>query len=148
MILEIRDGALKAQVYIYLCVWTSSFLKIKYSDVTVNNCKEAVLLTWIPEKTLTQRPWSTNPQFHIPAIMDDSGLEPYKHGYYLWKYVPSLPAAIVFAILFFGTTMLHSLRVWKSRLWYCTWFVLGGLSTSTGGSLIASVVLYLSLTAS
>jgi len=62
--------------------------------------------------------------------MADSGLQPYKDGYYLWKYVPSLPAAIVFAILFCGITTLHLVRLWKSRLWFCTWFVLGGLSTS------------------
>lgn len=51
------------------------------------------------------------------------------HGrdYYLWKYVPSQPAAIVFAILFLVATLAHSWRIYKARARFCIAFAIGGL---------------------
>ncbi|KAK3332186.1 RTA1 like protein [Cercophora scortea] len=64
--------------------------------------------------------------------MSDSGPQPYKGGYYLWSYVPSLAAAIVFAVLFIGITAAHCYGLWKSRLWFCIWFIIGGLMEIVG----------------
>lgn len=54
-------------------------------------------------------------------------LEPYKGGYYLWQYVPSIAAAVIFLLLFLGMTALVSWRMFKTRTWFCLPFALGGL---------------------
>lgn len=54
-------------------------------------------------------------------------LEPYKGGYYLWKYVPSLAAAIIFIILFICTTAFHFFKLWKTRARFCIPFAIGGI---------------------
>lgn len=56
-------------------------------------------------------------------------LEPYRGDYYLWQYVPSLPAAVVFLVLFAAITGAHCFRIFKTRLWFCLPFVIGGIST-------------------
>jgi hypothetical protein len=52
------------------------------------------------------------------------------NGYYLWKYLPSIPAAIIFLLLFITTTALHTYKMIKSKTWFCTVFVIGGFCTS------------------
>ncbi|KAK3346356.1 RTA1 like protein-domain-containing protein [Lasiosphaeria hispida] len=64
--------------------------------------------------------------------MAESGLQPYKGGYYLWKYIPSLPAAVIFTLLFLALTALHCWRVYKTRLWLGIWFAIGGLMEFIG----------------
>lgn len=54
-------------------------------------------------------------------------LEPYRGDYYLWKYLPSIPAAAIFAALYFIITAAVAWRIWKTRSWFCTVFALGGL---------------------
>ncbi|OQE24844.1 hypothetical protein PENFLA_c009G06362 [Penicillium flavigenum] len=54
-------------------------------------------------------------------------LKPYKGGYYLWEYVPSLPAAIIFLILFVAATAFHFWKLHQTRAWFCLAFSLGGL---------------------
>lgn len=60
-------------------------------------------------------------------------LEPYraKDGTYhfLWRYVPNLPASIVFALLFLVLTILHSWRIYKLRSWFCIAFAVGCFCT-------------------
>lgn len=56
-------------------------------------------------------------------------LKPYKGAYFLWDYVPSMPAAIV-AVVLFG--LLTSGVVWRSvstRTRFAIPFALGGLCT-------------------
>lgn len=59
-------------------------------------------------------------------------LEPYKGDYYLWDYLPSLPAAIAFAALFLILTAMHSWRMLRSKLWFCIPFAVGGLMMIIG----------------
>ncbi|KAE8449644.1 hypothetical protein EG329_007974 [Mollisiaceae sp. DMI_Dod_QoI] len=59
-------------------------------------------------------------------------LKPYKGGYYLWNYIPSVPAAIVFIVLFFLATAGHSFRMFSTRTWFCIPFVLGCLLEALG----------------
>ncbi|KAB8257580.1 putative RTA1 domain protein [Aspergillus pseudonomiae] len=54
-------------------------------------------------------------------------LKPYKHGYYLWLYVPSLGAAVVFLLFFAGATVLHTYRLIKTRTWFYIPFAMGGI---------------------
>ncbi|OTB04463.1 hypothetical protein M426DRAFT_73448 [Hypoxylon sp. CI-4A] len=61
-----------------------------------------------------------------------SELKPYKGGYYLWKYVPSRPLAIIFGILFIIATIGHSWRLFRTRLWFCIPMVLGGIMEMAG----------------
>lgn len=48
-------------------------------------------------------------------------------GYYLWRYVPSLAASIIFLILFLATTVYHSWKIWRTRTRFCIVFAIGGL---------------------
>ncbi|KAI1097465.1 RTA1-domain-containing protein [Jackrogersella minutella] len=57
---------------------------------------------------------------------------PYKGDYYLWKYVPNLPAAAIFAVLFGVATGFHLYRIIRTRLWFCLPFVVGGLMEIIG----------------
>lgn len=56
-------------------------------------------------------------------------LKPYKGDYYLWDYVPSLAASVVFTIAFFIATVAVSWRMLRTRTWFCIPFVLGGVGT-------------------
>lgn len=59
-------------------------------------------------------------------------LKPYRGGYYLWKYVPSLPAAIIFLVLFVAATTFHFWKLHRTKAWFCLAFSIGGLCTYTG----------------
>ncbi|VUC35075.1 unnamed protein product [Clonostachys rosea] len=53
-------------------------------------------------------------------------LETY-NGYPLWRYIPSLPAAIIFVIIFAILTGLHMWKMFRHRMWFCIPFVIGGV---------------------
>ncbi|KAI1845746.1 hypothetical protein JX265_000075 [Neoarthrinium moseri] len=59
-------------------------------------------------------------------------LKPLKSGYYVWHYVPSLPASVVFIILFLFITAAHGYKLYKFRLWFCIPFLVGGLMEVIG----------------
>ncbi|KAI0385243.1 RTA1 like protein [Hypomontagnella monticulosa] len=60
-------------------------------------------------------------------------LKPYKGGtYYLWLYIPSIPAAVIFAILFAVITGGHCYRLFRTKLWFCLPFVVGGIMEVIG----------------
>ena len=56
-------------------------------------------------------------------------LEPYVGDYYLWEYIPSLPASIIFVLLFLAATLFHCWKAWKSRARFCIPFCIGGICT-------------------
>lgn len=60
-------------------------------------------------------------------------LETY-NGYPLWEYVPSLPAAIIFIVLFGILTLGHTWKMVAHRMWFCIPFVVGGTCESTESS--------------
>lgn len=53
-------------------------------------------------------------------------LEKYLGVVYLWKYIPNLPAAITFAILFLLVSMVHGWMIARTKLWLCLPFFIGG----------------------
>lgn len=55
-------------------------------------------------------------------------LESY-NGYYLWHYVPSLIAAIIFEVLFVLATLFHAYKIARTKTWFCIVFVIGGIRT-------------------
>jgi hypothetical protein len=56
--------------------------------------------------------------------MSDSG----QHiDFKLYRYTPSVAAAVIFIILFIITTIFHLWQLIKSRSWYFIAFVLGGI---------------------
>ncbi|KZM28536.1 uncharacterized protein EKO05_0005988 [Ascochyta rabiei] len=59
-------------------------------------------------------------------------LEPYKGGYYLWNYVPSIAAAVIFISLFLVITALLSWRMFKTKTWFCVPFAFGGFFEFAG----------------
>ncbi|EIT76740.1 hypothetical protein AO1008_06794 [Aspergillus oryzae 100-8] len=54
-------------------------------------------------------------------------LEPYAGDYYLWAYLPSVPAAVIFLLLFLGATIYHFWKLWKMRVGFCLAFAIGGI---------------------
>ncbi|KAL3463755.1 RTA1 like protein-domain-containing protein [Aspergillus heterothallicus] len=54
-------------------------------------------------------------------------LEPYIGDYYLWEYIPSIAASIIFFLLFLVPTIFHTWKAWKTRARFCIPFCLGGL---------------------
>ncbi|KEF53278.1 uncharacterized protein A1O9_10726 [Exophiala aquamarina CBS 119918] len=55
-------------------------------------------------------------------------LKPLEGGdYYLWKYLPSLPASIIFIVLFTALTIAICWRMARTRSWFCIPFAIGGL---------------------
>ena len=48
----------------------------------------------------------------------------------LYRYFPSLPAAIVAIVVFGLLTLGHTWRMMRTKTWFCTPFVIGGLCTS------------------
>ncbi|KAJ4254003.1 hypothetical protein NW762_010406 [Fusarium torreyae] len=53
-------------------------------------------------------------------------LLPYKGDFYLWSYLPSVPAAVIFIIVFLLLSGAHTWKMIRSRLWFCIPFVVGG----------------------
>ncbi|GKZ34473.1 hypothetical protein AbraIFM66950_004748 [Aspergillus brasiliensis] len=54
-------------------------------------------------------------------------LEPYVPGFYLWSYMPSIPAAVIFLILFLGATGIHTVKLIRSRAWFNIPLAIGGV---------------------
>jgi len=48
-------------------------------------------------------------------------------GYQFWTYVPSMPAAVIFMLIFLFMTALHCWKMFKTKTWFCIAFTLGGL---------------------
>ncbi|KAH6658658.1 RTA1 like protein-domain-containing protein [Truncatella angustata] len=59
-------------------------------------------------------------------------LETTKGGYYLWNYLPSVPAAVIFLLLFLVMTSLISWRMFKTKTWFCIPLVIGGFFEFAG----------------
>ncbi|KAM0268533.1 hypothetical protein ACHAQH_009963, partial [Verticillium albo-atrum] len=51
---------------------------------------------------------------------------PYEGNYYLWKYMPSLVAAIIFLVLFLLLSLAHTWKLIRHRSWFCLPFAIGG----------------------
>nr|XP_036586385.1 RTA1 like protein [Colletotrichum truncatum]KAF6796792.1 RTA1 like protein [Colletotrichum truncatum] len=65
-------------------------------------------------------------------------LKPYRFGYYLWNYVPNIIAAILFAWIFALLTITLLWKMCKTKTWYFTAFVIGGLFEVIGFAARAS----------
>ncbi|RSL66340.1 hypothetical protein CEP54_003776 [Fusarium duplospermum] len=61
-------------------------------------------------------------------------LKPISGDEYLWRYVPSRAAAIVFVVFFAIPTGFVIWRIVKTRSWHCIPFAIGGLFEMTGYS--------------
>ncbi|KAI0144945.1 RTA1 like protein-domain-containing protein [Pestalotiopsis sp. NC0098] len=59
-------------------------------------------------------------------------LKPFRGNYYLWHYVPSLFAAIIFIIIFLLLTIAHAYGMHQKRVWFCSPVVIGGLMEVVG----------------
>jgi hypothetical protein len=49
------------------------------------------------------------------------------NGYPLWHYLPSTVAAVIFTVLFILGAAAVSWRMYTTRAWYCTAFLIGVL---------------------
>ncbi|RAL15397.1 RTA1 domain-containing protein [Aspergillus homomorphus CBS 101889] len=59
-------------------------------------------------------------------------LKPLEGGYYLWTYLPSIPAAAIFAVLFGLVTSYLSFKLFQTRAWYNISFSIGGIFEVVG----------------
>lgn len=58
-----------------------------------------------------------------------ANLEAFRGDYYLWEYVPSMAASVIFLLLFFAPTLFHVWKAWKTRARFCIPFIIGGVCT-------------------
>lgn len=65
------------------------------------------------------------------AVFPRRKLLPYKDDYYLWSFVPSIAAAVIFIILFLVCSVAHTWKMWQHKMWFCSVFVIGGYRKST-----------------
>ncbi|CAI7644469.1 unnamed protein product [Penicillium bialowiezense] len=54
-------------------------------------------------------------------------LESLKSGYYVWQYLPSTAAAVIFLILFLITTAYHFWKIFQTRVRFMIPFAIGGI---------------------
>ncbi|RJE25730.1 RTA1 domain protein [Aspergillus sclerotialis] len=54
-------------------------------------------------------------------------LEAFRGDYYLWEYVPSMAASVIFVLLFLTPTLFHAWMAWKTRARFCIPFIIGGV---------------------
>ncbi|EGX46897.1 hypothetical protein AOL_s00097g323 [Orbilia oligospora ATCC 24927] len=54
-------------------------------------------------------------------------LKPVEGDVYLWKYLPSIPAAALFLVLFAVATGVLCWRLIRTRTWFCIPFAIGGI---------------------
>lgn len=47
-------------------------------------------------------------------------------GFEMWYYAPSVPAAVIFAIIFVALTTYHAILLFRRRTWFCIPFLVGG----------------------
>ncbi|KAJ5947827.1 hypothetical protein N7466_000842 [Penicillium verhagenii] len=47
-------------------------------------------------------------------------------SYKFWNYAPSIPAAVIFMLLFMALTGLHSWKLFTTKTWFCIAFTIGG----------------------
>lgn len=64
-------------------------------------------------------------------MSDKSG----QYEFQLYRYTPSLVGAVIFIVLFLLTTAYHLYQLIRSRSWYFTAFVLGGICETKFASL-------------
>ncbi|OQE18739.1 hypothetical protein PENSTE_c017G07645 [Penicillium steckii] len=69
-----------------------------------------------------------------------STLKPYKGDYYLWEYIPSIGASVVFLLFFLAATCYHSWKIWQTKARFCIAFCIGGIFELIG--YIARAVCY------
>ncbi|KAK2790623.1 hypothetical protein FQN53_009092 [Emmonsiellopsis sp. PD_33] len=50
-----------------------------------------------------------------------------KIDFELYRYTPNIPAAVIFVVLFAATTLYHIYQLTRTRTWYFTAFVIGGI---------------------
>ncbi|GLA26010.1 RTA1-domain-containing protein [Aspergillus phoenicis ATCC 13157] len=53
-------------------------------------------------------------------------LEPFSGDYYLWDYVPSIAASIIFFLIYLALTLFHVWKAWITRARFCIPFIIGG----------------------
>jgi ABC-type microcin C transport system permease subunit YejB len=51
-------------------------------------------------------------------------------SFVLYRYIPSLPAAIIFVVLFALTTFYHIFQIGRKRTWYFIPLAVGGICTT------------------
>jgi hypothetical protein len=58
-------------------------------------------------------------------------LQPLKSGYYVWQYVPSIVAAVIFLTLFLIATSFHFWKIFRHRVRFTLPFAIGGICKSS-----------------
>ncbi|KAM0269021.1 hypothetical protein ACHAPA_004630 [Fusarium lateritium] len=67
------------------------------------------------------------------------GVKPTAGGVYLWRYVPSLAAAVIFLLLFLVSFLYISWKIWRTRTYFCIVFAIGCFLEMLGYGIRAGV---------
>ncbi|KAL4794964.1 RTA1 like protein-domain-containing protein [Aspergillus venezuelensis] len=54
-------------------------------------------------------------------------LKPFRGDYYLWEYVPSIAASVIFLLLFLAATVFHCWKAKNTKAKFCIAFCIGGV---------------------
>ena len=79
----------------------------------------------------TRSPYFSCPQLYsAERYFKMAVLQTYKGDYYLWNYVPSMPGAVVFIVLFVIMSVVHCWRIFKTGTKFCWPFAIGCICKS------------------
>ncbi|KAH7141769.1 RTA1 like protein-domain-containing protein [Dactylonectria macrodidyma] len=68
----------------------------------------------------------------LNVLISRGELLPFKGDFYLWKYVPSMAAGVIFTVLFLLLSAAHTWKMIRCRLWFCIPFTIGGYMEVVG----------------
>jgi hypothetical protein len=83
-----------------------------------------ILTQQVPSSTLDHNTKAKRLKMEIQLLSIRSDEEPI---FAFYRYSPSMGGALLFALLFMGTTFYHIFQLFKTRTWFFIPFVIGGL---------------------
>jgi hypothetical protein len=103
-----------------------SLAKRPRQDLLPFVCDPRLLPTRRRYPITSRNPNRTEPTMSVEGLLKPvPGVEPTKGGAYLWRYVPSVGAAVIFLLLFMVSFLYISWKIWKTRASFCIVFVIG-----------------------
>lgn len=118
-------------MYTSIAYWNALHVHLTdYSHPAIHLLTAELLGSSDRTKITTRKRWDAPENSPItPLTM--AVLQPFRDDYYLWHYLPSVPAAIIFLLTFLGCTLGLSWKSWKAHLKFGIPFIIGTFCQST-----------------
>lgn len=82
-------------------------------------------------------PFQLNRPFELLPRQDDAAEPVFK----LYHYDPTIAGAVIFVLLFVGTTGFHFYQLWRARTWFMIPLMLGGIRKSPQDAVSSAILL-------